>query len=101
MKFVILGSRLVIRPRKPQFSSIIARPETARDDYSEDGEVLQAGPTCSLTFEEGMHVAFHPGAGEKMKVDGEEVLVINAGDVRGYFERGDMEFDGETNGTPI
>jgi co-chaperonin GroES (HSP10) len=86
MKFHILGSRLVVKPRTPHFSSIIAKPETVMDEYSEDGEIVQAGPGCADFLEEGMHVCYHQGAGEVMKVDGEKVLILNAGDVRAYYE---------------
>ena len=86
MRFQILGQRVVIEPRIPEFSSILERPEIAKRDYAEDGIIVQVGPDAPKHLEVGMHVGFHPGVGEILTVGGKEYLVINSGDIRGWFK---------------
>ena len=87
MRFQILGQRIVIQPRIPECSSVLERPEIAKDDYAEDGVIVQVGPEVPKHLEVGMHVGFHPGAGERMKIDGQDTLVLNTNDLRCFFDR--------------
>jgi len=55
------------------------------------GELLQDGTQRPLQLRAGDHVLFGKYAGQSVKVDGDELLVVREEDVMGIFEHDEVE----------
>jgi chaperonin GroES len=89
-KLVPLGERLVIRPivQEEVLSSGIVIPDTAKEK-PQQGEILAAGPgklddngkRIPLDVKVGDKVLYAKYAGQEIKIDGEEYIVLSEKDV--------------------
>ncbi|MBN2797614.1 MAG: co-chaperone GroES [Deltaproteobacteria bacterium] len=82
-----LGERVLIRrlDRPTQSAGGLFLPETATEKPQE-GRVLSVGAAVGDTLKQGDRVAFGRFAGSKIQVEGEELLILDVGDVLGVIE---------------
>ena len=90
VKFTPLGERLIVKPSEEEdiTASGIILPDTAQERPLE-GEVVAAGPgrrldngkLLEMDLKTGDKVIYSKFAGTEITVDGEDVLLMAAGDV--------------------
>jgi len=90
-----LHDRLIVKRSEPELktASGIVIPDSA-GEKPEQGEVLSVGPGkrndqgdfLALSIKAGDRILFGKYAGQTVKVDGQEVLVIREDDVLAVFE---------------
>jgi len=91
-----LGDRLLVKALKAdeQTKSGIIIPDTVEKERPERGEVIAAGPgrldekgnRQSMDVKVGDKVVFKKYSPDEIKVDGEELLILNASDVLAVIE---------------
>ena len=90
-----LHDRVVIKRMEHQrtTASGIVIPDTAAEKPEQgevlavgSGKMLQDGSVCALEVKVGDHVLFGKYAGQTVKVDGEELLVVREEDIMGIVE---------------
>jgi len=91
-----LGDRVIVKPlaENEVTASGIVLPDTADKEKPEQGEVLAVGNGKRLDSGEispmsvgvGDKVVFRKYSADEVKVDGEEVLVVNEDDIVGIIE---------------
>ena len=83
MKIEPMGSRALIRPAKEAEKSAggVILPQSTMKDAPERGEVIAAGPESKLGV--GDQVIFKKYAPDAVKLDGEELLIVEETDVIG------------------
>jgi chaperonin GroES len=96
MKFRPLHDRVVIRRLTPQEKTEggIIIPDTVREKPSE-GEVVAAGPGARnekgdivpLDIHAGDRVLFGKWSGTEVKIDGEDLIIMNGSDIMGIIEK--------------
>jgi chaperonin GroES len=96
MKFRPLHDRVVIRRLTSQekTSGGIIIPDTVQEKPSE-GEVVAAGPGARnekgdivpLDIAPGDRVLFGKWSGTEVKIDGEELIIMNGSDIMGIIEQ--------------
>jgi chaperonin GroES len=96
MKFRPLHDRVVIRRLTPQEKTGggIIIPDTAREKPSE-GEVVAAGPGArnekgdivALDIRPGDRVLFGKWSGTEVRIDGEDLIIMNGSDIMGIIEQ--------------
>ncbi len=96
MKFRPLHDRVVIRrlTSEEKTSGGIIIPDTVQEKPSE-GEVIAAGPGARnekgvltpLDVEPGDRVLFGKWSGTEVKLDGQELLIMNGSDIMGVIEQ--------------
>jgi chaperonin GroES len=96
MKIRPLSDRLVVRRTKEEEKTKggIIIPDTAKEKPLEGlvvavgaGKVLKSGKTSPLEVKEGDKVLFGKYSGTEVKVDGEELVLLNQDDVLAVFEK--------------
>ena len=90
-----LGDRIVVRAlaRETVTKSGIVLPDTAKEKPQE-GEILAVGPgkvldngkRTTLEVQVGQRVLFAKYAGNEVKIDNEELLILRESDVMGIVE---------------
>ena len=95
MKFRPLHDRVVVRRLEgdQKTSGGIIIPDTAKEKPQE-GEVVAVGPgkrnekgdIVALDVKEGDRVLFGKWSGTEVKIDGEELLIMNESDIMAVFE---------------
>jgi chaperonin GroES len=96
MKFRPLHDRVVIRRLTPQEKTGggIIIPDTVREKPSE-GEVVAAGPGArnekgdivALDIRPGDRVLFGKWSGTEVRIDGEDLIIMNGADIMGIVEQ--------------
>ena len=96
MKFRPLHDRVFIRRLTPQEKTGggIIIPDTAREKPSE-GEVVAAGPGArnekddivALDIRPGDRVLFGKWSGTEVRIDGEDLIIMNGSDIMGIIEQ--------------
>jgi len=91
MKIRPLGDRVVVKPfaQEEKTKSGIVIPDTAAKEKPQQGEVLAVGPgrtlengqKVPLEVKVGDKVIFSKYAGTEVKLDDEEVLILNERDI--------------------
>jgi chaperonin GroES len=86
-KFKPLGERVLAKivEREEQTASGIVLPDTAREK-PRTAEVLALGDLDGVKLEVGEVIIFAKFSGTEMKLDGEDLLVLDAEDVLGIVE---------------
>ena len=97
MKFRPLHDRVVVRriTAEEKTAGGIIIPDTAKEKPME-GEVIAAGPGArneqgqlvALDVKAGDRVLFGKWSGTKVKIDGEELLIMKESDIMGIIENG-------------
>jgi chaperonin GroES len=95
MKFRPLHDRVVIRrlSAEEKTGGGIIIPDTAKEKPSE-GEVVAVGPgarnekgvVIPLDIKRGNRVLFGKWSGTEVKIDGEELIIMNGSDIMGVIE---------------
>ncbi len=94
-KLKLLDDRIAVRAVDEKVSSGgIVIPETASKEEPSRGEVTHVGPgkkgedgtVTPLELKSGDHVLFNKYAGTKIKLDGEELLIMRREDVLAIIE---------------
>jgi len=100
MKIRPLHDRVIVKRIEQQrkTASGIVIPDSAAEKPEQgevvavgDGKVLQDGSVRPLQLKAGDHVVFGKYAGQVVKVDGEELLVMREEDIFGVIEGGRQE----------
>ena len=96
MKFRPLHDRVVIRRLTPQEKTAggIIIPDTVLEKPSE-GEVVAAGPGARNEKGDVVPLDIHPGdrilfgkwSGTEVKIDGEDLIIMNGSDIMGIIEQ--------------
>ncbi|HVA14752.1 MAG TPA: co-chaperone GroES [Stellaceae bacterium] len=96
MKFRPLHDRVVVRRLTPDEKTAggIIIPDTAKEKPSE-GEVVAVGPGARnekgvitpIDIAPGDRVLFGKWSGTEVKIDGEELLIMNGSDIMGIVEQ--------------
>ena len=91
-----LGDRVIVKPLGDEevTASGIVLPDTADKEKPEQGEVIAAGPgkrldngeIAPLSVKVGDKVVFRKYSADEVKVEGQEVLVVNESDIVGIIE---------------
>ncbi len=90
-----LGDRVLIKAleREEKTKSGIVLPDTAKEKPQEgrvlavgSGKMLENGPKVALEVKVGQKVIFSKYAGTEVKVDGEEMMILNERDVLAVVE---------------
>jgi chaperonin GroES len=96
MKIRPLSDRLVVRRTQEEEKTKggIIIPDTAKEKPLEGlvvavgaGKVLKNGKTAPLDVKEGDKVLFGKYSGTEVKIDGEELVLLNQDDVLAVFEK--------------
>jgi chaperonin GroES len=93
MKFRPLHDRVVIRRVKEKSVGGIIIPDTVQEKPME-GEVVAAGPGArneqgqivALSVKAGDRILFGKWSGTEVKLDGDELLIMNESDIMGIIE---------------
>lgn len=89
--FVPMGFHMLIEPDKPEGSSLIEAPETARKEKPSSGRIIAIGERVdSEVFPPGERVLFNPGALTRLSIDGKEHILITPDMVRAYLRDADI-----------
>ena len=98
MKFRPLHDRVVIRRVEPEGKTTggIIIPDTAKEKPME-GEIVAVGPgardekgtVVPLDVKTGDRILFGKWSGTEIKLDGEDLLIMNESDIMGVIERPD------------
>ncbi|QBM17585.1 10 kDa chaperonin [Marinobacter sp. JH2] len=95
MKIRPLHDRVVVRRKEEEEKTAggIVLPGNAKEKPSQgeiiavgNGRILENGETCSLAVKVGDTVVFGQYAGNTVKVDGEELLIMSENDIYGVLE---------------
>ncbi len=95
MKIRPLHDRVVVRRKEEEEKTAggIVLPGNAKEKPSQgeiiavgNGRILENGKTCSLAVKVGDTVVFGQYAGNTVKVDGEELLIMSENDIYGVLE---------------
>ena len=96
MKLRPLGDHVIVKPLKENemTKSGIVLPDTVDKEKPEKGEVIAAGPgklmdngqRASMSVKVGDKVVFKKYSPDEVKVDDEEVLVLNESDIIAVLE---------------
>ncbi|MBT4586195.1 co-chaperone GroES [Candidatus Peregrinibacteria bacterium] len=91
-----LGDRVIVKPLAEDevTASGIVLPDTADKEKPEQGEVIAVGPgkrldsgeTSPMSVQVGDKVVFRKYSADEVKVENEEVLVVNEDDIVGIIE---------------
>jgi chaperonin GroES len=90
-----LGDRVLVKPleREEKTKSGIVLPDTAKEKPQEgrilavgSGKMLENGTKVALEVQVGQKVIFSKYAGTEVKVDGEELMILNERDVLAIVE---------------
>lgn len=87
MEYSPNGKRLIVTRKKHELKTKggIVLPDTYAERKLSEGYVERVGPGCeNENFEEGMYVIFAQFAGQEIKVDEEEYIVIPEDDILVY-----------------
>lgn len=90
MNLVPLGDRLIVKRLEAAEITAggIVLPDAARDNPQQgrvlsvgDGPLLASGQRATPEVKEGDRVVFGSYAGDEVKIDGEDLLILQSGDV--------------------
>jgi len=90
MKLVPLGEKVIVRPAEAEEVTAggIVLPDNARQKPQQgrvlsvgDGRLMPDGSRATVQVTEGDRVLFSRYAGSKVEIDGEELLIMNEGDI--------------------
>jgi len=96
MKMKPLGDRILVKPveEKEQKKGGIIIPDTAKEKPQEGevkavgkGKVDDNGKLIPMDVKVGDRILFGKYSGTEVKIDGEELLIMNQDDVLGIIER--------------
>ncbi len=95
MNFKPLGDRVLVKPiqEDEKKESGIIIPETAKEKPQKGvveavgpGKITEAGDKLPMNVEEGDNVLFGKYAGNDIKLDGEDFLIMHESDILGIVE---------------
>lgn len=80
-----LGDRLVVRQQRgEEMHGALYVPQQAIEDHQQ-GEVVARGPDAPDELARGVTVVWPRYSGDLVEHDGEELLVVSASELVGYF----------------
>ena len=83
-----LGENILVSPEKPEKKTDagIFLPDTSSPERPQQGKVVATGDSDKIKVKKGQTVIYTRYGGAEVKIDGEELLIMNESDIMGIIE---------------